>query len=700
MHSQNSTSYPRTRKLLTITQTMNEMEDELRRLRYDFELVYQHSSDLLCLIDSYGFISRINAAWTRALGWAADDLLSKPLIDIVHPQDRVITIKTLTYPQCGDKVIHFENRLRCCDGFYKWFEVCSVYIPDRNIHFCILHDISEHNQAVEIVQQTREELESRLSRKTAENNFTTRELQKRDEILKLYENAWTETFEHSPIAQVLFQPSGEIAACNSVFVSLFGFDSPEEAHLQSFANLYAQSEHFEQHSKDLIQNRVLDQQIVEMRKKDGASLTIKFNAYSRINPATAALEFHGFIIDVTEQKKIELYITQKQNTEVLGTIARGIAHDFNNILGIIMGYTSIIANKNLSHDKLLSTIDTINRVIDRGSDITKQILSFTHQDEHALSLVDVNSEIQQLTKMMKATFPKRIRILLQLEQNLPNVLINEGHLHQVLLNICVNARDAIIEKEQDSHEETIALRTFVISGNDILHYSGATSNQPYVCIEIQDSGKGIEAALLPKIFEPFFTTKKPGLGTGLGLSVVNLIVKSYNGSIDVHSELGKGTTFSLLFPASNEVHHSSEEKKEGPHGKDTGGTETLLFAEDEMALALAIKQHLESKGYSVLIARDGTEALQLYTAYQKEISLVILDIDLPILDGTKVLQKIRRLNPEQKVILASGYLETQDNLQFSHNEPAEFIQKPYQPEELLKKIRDAIDSIGNKHFSI
>ncbi len=690
-HTRRSHIFSRSLEFETTVKSLEEIQREYDDLMKEYKFVYNSIPDLLCYIDLQGYISRMNNSWSLALGWRTDEILPHPFYELVHPNDRAQVIKVLLYPISAERTSCFEARLRCTNGTYKYFEWHCRFIPHIQKHFCIIRDASEREQAVGMLQQTREELEERLYHLNTEKEFYKKQSEEYKTSIEKSEQYHTILFDLSPIAQAIFDSDGRILHCNMKFLSLFGFRSQQEASSILLEKLFQQQELFITAFEQIKQRKQPVSFESILFHKDGLPLNVYCNFNIITLSANNAEEYHGYFSDRTEQKRIESYLTQKQRTEVLGTVARGIAHDFNNILGIILGYLTMLNKKGITEERVISVTEQIQRVVDRGTDLTKQILTFSQKADALPQLVDVNKEIEHLTKMMRATFPKKIQLVLQLASNLPPIQCVRGQLHQALLNLCINARDAILEKNTESTNESITLRSFFVHESEVASFFSKLEKQSYVAIEITDSGKGMEPALLSKIFEPFFTTKSHGQGTGLGLAVVDLIVKSHHAHIDVQSESGKGTTIRLYFPASQQGYtEQPNESKE--YKEETGGKEMLLFAEDELALAYAMKQHLESKGYTILLAHDGTEALEMYSLYKDTIALAIVDLDLPILDGMKVFQKIRRMNPTQKVIIASGYLDAQEQSRFLEHGVSGFIQKPYQPNDLLKVIRNVLDN--------
>lgn len=388
--------------------------------------------------------------------------------------------------------------------------------------------------------------------------------------------------------------------------------------------------------------------------------------------------------DITETRKVQLGIAQAQKLESIGTIASGIAHDFNNLLGIIIGNASLIEKSADNHEKVLKRIDIINRAAERGTSLVKQLLTFARNSEPNYTAVSVNRIIGDISKLFDETFPKSMRLLCNLSEDLPMVIGDPSQIHQVLLNLIVNAKDAMKGVGQ------VIISTKPASA-EVVHtlFPSATATE-YLLVGISDNGEGMSQKILKRIFEPFFTTKGQLNGTGLGLSVVSDIMEQHHGFIDVKSRPGIGTDFSLYFPAHREA---TNEPVPAPWiDADTpGGDETIMIVEDEDMLNELLSSILTSKGYRVLRTRNGRQAVETYRDNKERISLVISDLGIPNLTGGEVLTWLKEINPRVKFILSTGYVDTDELEAIRENGASEIILKPYRPIDLLKRIRQVLD---------
>ena len=333
--------------------------------------------------------------------------------------------------------------------------------------------------------------------------------------------------------------------------------------------------------------------------------------------------------------------------------------------------------------KLSQSIDTITKATERGADLVKQLLTFARKTETFFETVSINDMIREINQLLKETFPKTITISTSLDQDLPAIVADASQIHQVLLNLCVNARDAM------PSGGTLSISTGAIEGEAVRSRFPKATARFYVQIQVTDTGLGMDEATRHRIFEPFFTTKELGKGTGLGLAVVFGIIEKHNGFIDVRSAPGEGTSFTVYLPIPGRAPKVSQQARKGVE-EIAGGMETILVIEDEEMLRELMKAVLTSKGYTVLLADDGMKGVEMYKSHQKEIAVIVSDLGLPLLGGQDVFRQIREMDPQAKVILASGFIHPEMKSEMYKSGAKHFIQKPYLPDEVLRKIREII----------
>jgi PAS domain S-box-containing protein len=389
-------------------------------------------------------------------------------------------------------------------------------------------------------------------------------------------------------------------------------------------------------------------------------------------------------VEVTEQRALQNQFLQAQKIQSIGTLAGGIAHDFNNILGIILAYSSFIEKEGADKKKIKESSAAINKAVERGAALVRQILTFARKTDVSFQSLNIPEFIQEIISMLEETFPKVIEIKKNIEGTIPVINADPAQMHQALLNLCVNARDAM------PNGGLLNITVEVVEQRKLREQFTAASNERYVCIAVSDTGTGIDPQNKHRIFDPFFTTKEKGKGTGLGLSVVYGVMQTHHGFVHVESEEGKGTTFFLYLPIPHES-EVTQRQDDSNNSEIAGGTEKILLVEDEEMLRSFVQELLESNGYFVYTAADGLEAITLYTIYKNEIDLVLTDIGLPKITGIEEFKKLREINPQVKILLASGFLEPRTKSELLDAGAKGFIQKPYVPNEILKEIRKILD---------
>ncbi len=386
--------------------------------------------------------------------------------------------------------------------------------------------------------------------------------------------------------------------------------------------------------------------------------------------------------DITQKKQLEAQFLRAQRLESLGTLASGIAHDLNNILAPIL-MTAQLLESQLDDARSQRLLSILIANVKRGANLVKQVLSFARGMEGERTLLQVRHLITEIRQIIKETFPKSIELETNLPPDLLAVLGDATQLHQVLMNLCVNARDAM----PDGGTLTISAENLTIDENYAQMHLDAEVGS-YIVLTVADTGMGIERDVAERMFEPFFTTKEIGKGTGLGLSTVLGIVKSHNGFIDVDSQVGKGSQFKVYLPAVAATVSSENE----PAEFISGNGETILVVDDEAAIRDITKTTLETYNYHTFTANDGIEAIATYAEHQSEISIVLTDMVMPFMDGLTTIRTLRKINPDVKIIAVSG-LSSKDKFSASTDVQVHaFLSKPYTAKELLQTINDVKNS--------
>jgi PAS domain S-box-containing protein len=420
------------------------------------------------------------------------------------------------------------------------------------------------------------------------------------------------------------------------------------------------------------------------RRKDGYEFPISLSTSLVLDDKGKAIAHVMVAADITERKRLQHELLQSQKMQSIGTLAGGIAHDFNNILGIILGYISLLEKRLAYNPEYSMSINAMQRAVERGAALVRQILTFARKTDVIFEAVDVGTLMEEMIPMLQQTFPKTITFSKNIQNGLPGIYADRSQIHQVLLNLCVNARDAM------PNGGTVMLTAEKCMKAQIQDRFPEANQRAYVCLSVADTGEGMNKATSARAFEPFFTTKPQGKGTGLGLSVVYGVVEAHDGFIDLESEESQGTTFRLYFPVSS-IEENQDEPFPSEKFAEFRGSETILLVEDEEFLLEMACISLESSGYKVYRAEDGIEAVEVYIAHKDEINLVITDMGLPGMTGAEEYGKLKELNPQIKVILSSGFLDPEVKAGLLEAGALGFLQKPFKPQEILKMVRDVLD---------
>jgi two-component system cell cycle sensor histidine kinase/response regulator CckA len=368
--------------------------------------------------------------------------------------------------------------------------------------------------------------------------------------------------------------------------------------------------------------------------------------------------------------------------EAVGQLTWGIAHDFNNLLAIINGYAEFCLIHNTNEAQLRKSLQEIHRAAQRASGLVRQILTFSRKNEVRFAPFDLNQQVRDLVALLAETFPRIVTFDLKLADKLPLLLADQNQVQQILLNLCVNARDAMAQGG------VITVSTQLRSGADLAGVTGADMRKTYACLRVADTGTGITPEVKARLFEPFFTTKPGTQGTGLGLAVVYGIVTSHKGFIEVESVPGAGSTFVAGLPLAEETVVMPVVVAAGDF---PGGKETILVVDDERSLRRLLEATFSSKGYKVVTAANGLEAIDYLSQTDKPVDAVLLDLNMPGANGIDVFKVIRMGRPEIKVLILSGNLHSEARRELGVLGHNNFVQKPYALDDVGRQLRNLLD---------
>ena len=510
-----------------------------------------------------------------------------------------------------------------------------------------------------------------------------------EEALKESEQLFRTLVEGAPDA-IFVQTNLQFSYLNGSALALFGLESEEQLLGRPVLDLIHPSsrDSVREHIEFIDRTREKDPLHEEsVLRADGSSVLVEISA--------VPVNFKGengaliFVRDITERKKMERQLQQAQKMEAVGTLAGGISHDFNNLLQAINGFTQILLMDKSKSDPDYHKLKSIETAGGRAAELVKQLLFFSRKVEAKRKPLDLNMEVRQAHGILERTIPKMIDIDFRPGGPLWPVNADQVQIEQVLLNLGVNAADAMPEGGR------LLLETEnIIIGQDFVHtHLGAKAGR-YVLLNVSDTGHGMNRETLEHIFEPFFTTKEIGRGTGLGLASVFGIVKSHGGYITCYSEVGRGTNFKIYLPATED--DSRDDFTASAGDTPSGGFETILLVDDEEAIRDFASQLLGKFGYTVITAASGEEALAIYSNRRDQIDLVILDIGMPGMGGHKCMRELQGLDPLLKVIVASGYPVNGEINRSLRDGAAGYVGKPYRLADLLKTVRTVLDQPGKK----
>src|SRR5438105_2381837 len=622
-----------------------------------FHALVEHSSDAVALLDETGAITYVSQAATRLLGYGVPELTGTNAMGFLHPDDLALTQRLCRQllDQPGTP-FRTELRARHKDGSYHLVEAVAVNrLDDPAVGAVVANwpDITDRKRTEAALRNSEESHRSLVDGV-------------RDVIFAL-------------------SPGGEVTSLNPAFEEMTGFPPAEwvgrpfEAFVHPddvplALDLFGRV--LQGEARPTIQFRILT--------KAGTYRVAEFSATAqrRDGRLTGIL---GIGRDVTERLGLEQQLRQAQKTEAVGRLAGGIAHDFNNILTAITGHADLLLEDLGHHDPRRADVDEIRRSAERAAGLTRQLLAFSRQQVLQPKVVDLNALVLDMDKLLRRLIGEDVELATVLDPTLGRVTADPGQLEQVIVNLAVNARDAMPQ----GGKLTLETRNIDLDSSYTLEHS-LVKPGPYVQLTVSDSGIGMDEETQAHAFEPFFTTKPRGQGTGLGLAMVYGTVKQSGGFIWVYSEPGRGATFKIYLPRVDAPVESAAPP--APVERPPRGSETVLLAEDEPAVRAIARQALERQGYTVLAAPSGADALALAAQHGATIHLLLTDVVMPGMSGRDLADRLTAQRPGIRVLYISGYT---DNAIVRHGmlEPGlAYLQKPFRPDALVRKVREVLDA--------
>ncbi|NOX36079.1 MAG: PAS domain S-box protein [Calditrichaeota bacterium] len=617
----------------------------------------QQTDDHIFITDRNGVIEYVNPSVEKCTGYRREELIGKtPAIfnSGRHPEE--------FFKKMWDEILAghtysavFVNRKKNGELYFEE----KTITPIRNSRGEITHFVSTGRDITERIRA--------------------------EEKLKESEERFRRFFEQDLTGDFIATPDGKIQFCNPAFARILGFATVDEAAAINLKEFYPSPEQWEELIQRVKKQKKLEQIEVQLKRRDGRPIHIIENVIGIFDRKGELKEVQGYLFDVTEHKKLEEQLRQSQKMEAIGQLAGGIAHDFNNLLTVINGYCELLLLQLKPEDPTYSKIQMIQNAGEKAASLTSQLLAFSRRQVMKPEVVNLNQLITGLTRMLRRLIRENIRIETRLAEDLGNTKIDPVQMEQVLVNLVVNARDAMPEGGKIMIETQ---NVWLDDSYTKAHFDIKAG--PYVMLAVSDTGIGMSKDIMDHIFEPFFTTKEKGKGTGLGLSTVYGIIKQSNGYIMVYSEPGKGTTFKIYLPRIMETAPRPQRQKSII--STLTGNETILIVEDEEMVRQLAMTILKDHGYRVLAARNGEEALKLGQNYEGKIDLLLTDVVMPSVNGPELGRLLKKYHPGLKVIFMSGYTDNSIQYHLQFTEGALFIQKPFSSQKLLQTIRKLLET--------
>jgi len=541
---------------------------------------------------------------------------------------------------------------------------------------------------LEEVKVQAQNLENLVSSRTHDLTETNVQLQEEilvrlraEENLRKSEERYRKWFEDDFTGDFIANAKGDIIACNPAFAQIFGFSTVKEAVKANFGKFYPNKSALEDFFTLLNVVKRIEYYEAEFLQPNGSSIHVIGNIIGSFDKQENLVEMRGYLFDNTERKNLEAELRQSHKMEAIGRLAGGIAHDFNNLLTGIMGYSEIMLQSLGGKSKLRKDVEEIKKAAKSAASLTRQLLAFSRKQVLQPTLHNFNDVVINMNEMLKRLIGEHIKLVTKLDTDIANVRADRGQIEQVIMNLVLNSRDAL----PHGGEILIETQSENITSTTTVHIPDIQSGK-YIVISVSDNGIGMDPETQSHIFEPFFTTKKEGKGVGLGLSTVYGIITQSGGYTEVLSEPGKGTTVRIyLSEYEEEADHVSREVK---HPESMRVKKTILLVEDEQIVRELAKKILLQAGYHVLSARNGREAIMACKKIKDALDLLLSDVIMPGMNGLELAKKINAIQPKLKVLYMSGYSDKSIIHEAVTRRGSNFIQKPFSPETLLKKVRE------------
>jgi PAS domain S-box-containing protein len=630
--------------------------EALQRSEEYFRSLIENALDIITVLDIDGTVRYGSPSFERVLGYPQGELTQENLFKLIHPEDRDHVRQVLEVgaqnPGATQSIqfraLHRNGAWRVLEAIGKRFEMESTvagYVLNSR-------DITERKRSDEAVRQANETLRA--------------------------------VIETSPLAIYTLDLEGVVRTWNSSAQKMFGY-TEEEAVGAPLPTIFSEeTEAFRRRLEGIKAGET--QTGTEERRlcRSGQGIDVSFWTAPLRDAEGAVTGIVEVVADNSERKRLEEQFRQAQKMEAVGRLAGGVAHDFNNLLTVITGYCQMLLDRFPAGDSTREDMLQVLKAADRATALTRQLLAFSRKQIVQPKVVELGALVMDMQQMLKRLLGVNIELVIHIDPDLGKARVDPGQIEQVIVNLVVNARDAM----PNGGSVTILLR------NMLLEFEGGTRETPlrrgsYVVLDVVDTGTGMDEETRSHLFEPFFTTKEKGRGTGLGLSTSYGIVKQNHGEILVQSEPGVGSSFSIYLPRIDEP--SGVETSHPVQTRAAKGAETILVAEDEDGVRHIVTQMLREQGYTVLPASGGAEALRIAESHAGPLQLLVSDVMMPRMTGPELATLLRGIRPEMRVLFVSGYTDSEIVRGGGELEPGtDFLQKPFTREQLANKVREVL----------
>lgn len=621
-----------------------------------FRLISENAADLIAVVDLHGNRIYNSLSYERVLGYSAEELRNSSSFEQIHPEDQERVKEAAAEARRTGVGRPMEYRFRHKDGTWRVLESTASVIrnskgdPDKLV--IVNRDVTERRRAAEALQRSETGLRSVVG--------------------------------DAPYGIFKANLTGKILMVNPALEKMLGYASEEELLKVSLASgIYRNPAEHQKISELFLRDQHFKDVEVEWKRKDGTFITVRCSGWPVHDELGTDMEV--FAEDVTERRVLERQLRMAQKMEAVGRLSGGIAHDFNNLLGVVIGYIQVMKRNLVPGQPTYEYAEEIEKAGKRAVALTRQLLAFSRQQVLEPVILNLNTLVCEMQKMLPRLIGEDIQLNLILDPVIGQVKADPGQIEQVVMNLAVNARDAM----PDGGKLTIQTANAELDLVFTREHPGSIAGQ-YVMLAVTDTGTGMDPETQAQIFEPFFTTKGRDKGTGLGLATVYGVVKQSNGYIAVESEQGKGSLFQIYLPRIGEPVAARSESTQAP--LTVRGSETILLVEDAEPLRMLAQLFLKENGYHVLTAADGAEAQQVAAQTPGAIHLLLTDVVMPGINGRVLAERLTSLHPTMKVLYMSGYT---DSFIAGHGvleEGTHLLHKPFTEDTLMRKIRELLDA--------